>query len=261
MNRSLDFLIGAGVSLAVHLALIFGAVALLPAILTPARPLFSEGESSLALTFFEPAAAAPAAAPEIKPTAPPPPPAPPPAPVYTESKPEEPVALVAPVKPAAPPPALPAEPEEEEAEKMPVPAALPAAAQTLPGAGQTPAGPGMPAGGPAAASGGSSSGSGLNSGDALSKGVAGGIQMGSGIHPVYPLGSRLRGEEGVVRLQVTVSPAGKARTIAVLQSSGYPALDEAAQAAVRRARFIPARQNGKPVESELPLNFRFRLTD
>lgn len=230
MKRSADLLVGAAVSLVVHGGLLGGALFLSSAGVRPALPLFPEGESSLAMTFVAAGSAPPA------PTAPA---APRPARIYTE--PAEPVALKAPEKPATPPPIQPnTENEELKTDEGEAPVAS---------AGTAPAGQPTPTGAPTADA------------DEMSKGVAGGVRMTAGLRPVYPLGSRLRGEEGVVRLRITVSPKGQAREITVLQSSGYPALDEAAQSAARRARFAPATQNGKPVESQLPLNFRFRLTD
>ena len=95
----------------------------------------------------------------------------------------------------------------------------------------------------------------------LTKGVLGNARPESEIRPYYPLGSRVRGEQGSATLEMTVTAAGKAEKIDVRRSSGYHALDQAALRAVERARFIPARQDAVPVESQVTLTFRFQLTD
>lgn len=97
--------------------------------------------------------------------------------------------------------------------------------------------------------------------DMLTKGVLGDARPESEIRPYYPLGSRMRGEQGAVTLDVTVAPAGTARHIDVIRSSGYHALDQAALRAMERARFVPARQEAVPIESHATLVFRFQLTD
>lgn len=97
--------------------------------------------------------------------------------------------------------------------------------------------------------------------DMLTKGVTGNARSESQIRPYYPLGSRLRGEQGRVTLAVTVNQSGKAQRIEVIQSSEYRALNRAAIQAVERARFIPARHNGMPTESGTTLTFRFELVE
>lgn len=97
--------------------------------------------------------------------------------------------------------------------------------------------------------------------DDLKKGVEGGASPASDIRPVYPIGSRLRGEEGSVVMSVKVDVAGEVRGVMVLESSGYSGLDNAAEKAVKRTRFIPAQSDGKPREAEARLTVRFRLVD
>ena len=79
------------------------------------------------------------------------------------------------------------------------------------------------------------------------------------IDPHYPRASRYRGEEGVVILSIEVLASGRAGRIEVLQSSGYPRLDEAAVDAARKARFTPAAQAGKAIDSILRQSFTFEL--
>lgn len=85
--------------------------------------------------------------------------------------------------------------------------------------------------------------------------------MESHIRPIYPPGARLRGEEGTVTVRTTITSSGKAQSAEVLRSSGFPALDQAAVNAVRRARFIPAQQSHVAVKSQTILAFRFTLVD
>lgn len=79
------------------------------------------------------------------------------------------------------------------------------------------------------------------------------------IKPRYPLGSRLRGEEGKVVLDVTIDTRGRTRNVAVKTSSGFSSLDKSAVAAVRRARFVTS-GNGSRGGSVI-LTFEFKLTD
>ena len=67
---------------------------------------------------------------------------------------------------------------------------------------------------------------------------------------------RLR-EEGVVVLEIFVKADGSLGDMRLKKSSGYARLDEAAQGAVRRWHFIPAKRNGEPTEAwyELPVEF------
>lgn len=77
--------------------------------------------------------------------------------------------------------------------------------------------------------------------------------------PVYPTVSRRRAEEGTVLLRVRVSAEGAALTVELRTSSGYPRLDEAAQEAVRRWRFVPARQGADAIESWVAVPIAFKL--
>jgi protein TonB len=64
-----------------------------------------------------------------------------------------------------------------------------------------------------------------------------------------------------VRLRVQVSAEGLATRIELLSSSGSPRLDEGAQEAVRRWRFIPARQGDQPVASSVIVPIIYRLEE
>ncbi len=75
--------------------------------------------------------------------------------------------------------------------------------------------------------------------------------------PSYPMESRRAREEGEVVLMVMVNEQGRATSVSVHQSSGHPRLDRAAAAAVRRWRFVPAQQDGRPRAARVlvPLGF------
>ncbi len=76
------------------------------------------------------------------------------------------------------------------------------------------------------------------------------------IAPHYPLGSRIRGEEGIVKIKVLIAEDGRPLKSCVLASSGFSALDDAALKAVHKAKFKPIVASGK---SEALLTFRFCL--
>lgn len=97
--------------------------------------------------------------------------------------------------------------------------------------------------------------------DARTKGIAAGLAGNAGIRPYYPLGARLRGEEGVVKVEVCVGSNGHVLDCAVAKSSGFAALDNAALAAVKRARFISTKCQAIKNESKTLLTFRFDLVD
>jgi protein TonB len=79
--------------------------------------------------------------------------------------------------------------------------------------------------------------------------------------PEYPREARRRGWEGRVRVWCAVDADGRVREVRLAESSGYAVLDEAAMRAVRRWRFLPARQGGRAVPGEIIVPFRFVLTD
>lgn len=78
--------------------------------------------------------------------------------------------------------------------------------------------------------------------------------------PIYPESARRRQQQGRVIVRVAVSADGAPVNASVAQSSGYSLLDEAAVAAVRQWRFIPASQGGKPTAAtaEVPVSFRLQ---
>jgi protein TonB len=75
--------------------------------------------------------------------------------------------------------------------------------------------------------------------------------------PVYPRASRRLGESGLVVVRVFVDADGLPRQLQIAQSSGFVRLDEAALDGVRRARFKPPTENGRPTAgwARIPIPF------
>lgn len=65
--------------------------------------------------------------------------------------------------------------------------------------------------------------------------------------PAYPPLSRRLGEEGRVVLRVFVEPDGRPSQLQVKTGSGFERLDKAAENAVRRWKFVPARRGQEAV--------------
>jgi len=98
-------------------------------------------------------------------------------------------------------------------------------------------------------------------GDNASKGVQMPADTGSYFDiqcPAYPLGAKLRGEEGLVVVKASVNAKGRAEKVEVLKSSGYAALDESAVNAMKRARFV-ARNGGSIRAGEVTQPFVYKL--
>lgn len=83
----------------------------------------------------------------------------------------------------------------------------------------------------------------------------------SGPRPAYPQDARRAGQEGTVVIRTLVGTDGSAADVAVLTSSGYASLDEAAVRAVKKWRFAPARYGSTAVESYYDVRVKFRLDD
>ena len=243
-------------SLILHGVMLCGAVLLWTHHAVSAVPVFQGGEFSLELADVLPVGPDVAVAAQ---------PAPDPKQIDIEEEDEEEI-------PEEPPETVDVPPVEEEDEMQIVPEPFPAPAPpptpTPPPAPQAPPTP-VPAPKAPKPVSGSAVRSNTNqtrvasapgSGSANS-GVPGAPRLASSIHPVYPPGARLRGEEGKVMVRADVKASGKAQTAEVVRSSGYPALDQAAMNAVLHARFIPARKGWTLVESQTELTFRFALVD
>ena len=79
--------------------------------------------------------------------------------------------------------------------------------------------------------------------------------------PVYPPDARRLRQQGQVLLTVEVSAEGRALSVALKRSSGFPLLDQAALATVRRWSFEPSRAGGMAVSSRAEVPLRFRLAE
>ena len=63
----------------------------------------------------------------------------------------------------------------------------------------------------------------------------------------YPLEALILRQTGLTILRYVVLEDGSIGPIEIVSSSGYPSLDEAATVIVRRWRFSPATQDGRPI--------------
>lgn len=78
--------------------------------------------------------------------------------------------------------------------------------------------------------------------------------------PAYPEVARRQGLEGTVVLAVKVLADGRTGEVRVKRSSGDSLLDEAAVAAARNWRFLPAMQGPRPMEAWAEVPVKFELT-
>jgi len=80
--------------------------------------------------------------------------------------------------------------------------------------------------------------------------------------PDYPPASRRAGEAGTVTLSALVLESGRIGDIKIVKSSGFEKLDEAAVKDVQRNwRFVPGKEDGKPVSMWHTFQVTFRLED
>jgi protein TonB len=80
--------------------------------------------------------------------------------------------------------------------------------------------------------------------------------------PEYPPASRRAGEAGTVTLKVFVKEDGRPGDVQIARSSGFEKLDEAAVKEVQRNwRFVPGKEDGKPVAMWHTFAVTFKLTD
>ncbi len=79
--------------------------------------------------------------------------------------------------------------------------------------------------------------------------------------PAYPEPARRRGEHGTVELRLKILPDGRVGEVSVGKSSGFHVLDEAAVAATKTWRFLPAMRGPKPTEASVEVPVRFELVD
>ena len=79
--------------------------------------------------------------------------------------------------------------------------------------------------------------------------------------PEYPPLARRRGLEGQTLLRIEVLTSGESGAIAVVSSSGHAVLDNAALAAVRRWKFVPAGDVAHEAAAYIEVPVSFRLLD
>ncbi|MBS1228948.1 MAG: Ferric siderophore transport system, periplasmic binding protein TonB [Proteobacteria bacterium] len=77
--------------------------------------------------------------------------------------------------------------------------------------------------------------------------------------PAYPSLSRKLGEQGRVVLHVLVDAGGRASRIEIKSSSAWPRLDQSAQDAVARWKFVPARRGDEAVDAWVLVPIVFNL--
>jgi periplasmic protein TonB len=78
--------------------------------------------------------------------------------------------------------------------------------------------------------------------------------------PEYPAASRRAREQGSVLVQVLVGLDGRPLEAKLVESSGYPRLDQAALAGIKDGyRFVPASLDGRPVQSWFTFKFTWKL--
>jgi protein TonB len=77
--------------------------------------------------------------------------------------------------------------------------------------------------------------------------------------PAYPHASRRLGEQGKVLLRVFVSAAGLAEKVEIKLTSGFARLDQAAEEAVGRWRFVPARRGEQAIAAWVQVPITFQL--
>lgn len=78
--------------------------------------------------------------------------------------------------------------------------------------------------------------------------------------PEYPRLARKRGWEGVVLVEVSVDAQGRSISLKIVESSGYPVLDQAALQALQNASYTPAAGINGPVEGTLEVAVRFEIS-
>ena len=79
------------------------------------------------------------------------------------------------------------------------------------------------------------------------------------IQPQYPTDARRRGVEGHLKLMVKIDDLGRVLEAEVLEATPPGVFDEAALAAFKNARFLPALRQGTPVRFQAYMRIEFKL--
>lgn len=77
--------------------------------------------------------------------------------------------------------------------------------------------------------------------------------------PHYPKSARKHNIQGKVLLEVVVSSKGDAQHVTIVNSSGFSVLDRAAENAVKRWHFVPAKSGGRMVQASVLVPIEFKL--
>ena len=85
------------------------------------------------------------------------------------------------------------------------------------------------------------------------------IEFASCAKPVYPQADVQAGHQGTVTLGFLVDENGGVKDSQVTGSSGFMGLDMAAQTALGKCSFRPARENGKPVQKWTYVKYEWTL--
>jgi len=80
-------------------------------------------------------------------------------------------------------------------------------------------------------------------------------------HPPYPIIARKKGLQGTLTLLVSVNHDGTVKRVSVKKSSGHKILDKVSKETIKKWIFIPAKNMGLAVESNLQVPITFVLTD
>jgi protein TonB len=75
----------------------------------------------------------------------------------------------------------------------------------------------------------------------------------------YPAQSKRLGEQGKCLVKLTIEADGTTRDASIAQSTGYPRLDEACLRAFVPGKFIPVKEDGKPVEATWVIPITWKL--
>ncbi|KGF78597.1 hypothetical protein IA69_29205 [Massilia sp. JS1662] len=77
--------------------------------------------------------------------------------------------------------------------------------------------------------------------------------------PTYPPDELRAKHTGMVKLNFLIGTDGAIKRAAIGTSSGFPALDQAALAALSRCRFTPGTSAGAPAEKWSPVQYRWSI--
>ena len=77
--------------------------------------------------------------------------------------------------------------------------------------------------------------------------------------PFYPSAAKRKNIQGKVLVNVAVKIDGTPSSVEISRSSGSSQLDEAAIAAIKQWRFIPAKSNGKAVAANVIVPIEFKI--